>query len=174
MPAGAVTIAKEARTAILPLFVPKNVPPGIYTFVVRGTGPYPFSKDPNAKQKPNVNLNEPSNPITLTVRPAPVDLAVNNKGGALKPGGTLEIDVAINRQNGYSGPCSLAIVAPGSLKLSAAAVTVPDNQNQAKLVIHAAKDSPPGATAGVFVRATVTLRGEAVEVDEPMALTLVK
>ena len=37
-------------------------PTGIYTFLLKGTGPYPFSKDPNAKTKPNINLSEPSNP----------------------------------------------------------------------------------------------------------------
>ncbi|HZW34677.1 MAG TPA: pre-peptidase [Isosphaeraceae bacterium] len=67
MPAATVTIAKKAQTAALTLSVPRNVPPGIYTFLVRGTGAYPFSKDPKAKTKPNVSLTEPSNPITITV-----------------------------------------------------------------------------------------------------------
>jgi len=67
MPPATVTIAKDAKTAVLPLSVPKEVPPGIYTILVRGTGAYPFSKDPKAKQKPNINLTEPSNPITLFV-----------------------------------------------------------------------------------------------------------
>ena len=40
-----------------------NVPPGMYTILIRGTGPFPFNKDPNAKDKPNVNVNEPSNPV---------------------------------------------------------------------------------------------------------------
>jgi hypothetical protein len=68
--AATVTIPKNAQTAALPLVVPKNVPPGIYTFVVRGTGAYPFSKDLKAKTKPNVTLTEPSNSITIIVRPA--------------------------------------------------------------------------------------------------------
>jgi hypothetical protein len=174
MSTATVTIAKDAQTAILPLFVPKNVPPGIYTFVVRGTGAYPFSKDPQAKQKPNVNLTEPSNPISVTVRPAPVDLAVNNNGGALKQGDSLQIVVTLTRQNGFSGPVSLSLAAPGTLKLGAAAVAVANNQTQAKLAICAARDSPPGGAARVFVRATATVRGEAVEVEEPVALTLVK
>ena len=49
MPAATVTIAKEAKTGVLPLFVPKNVPPGTYSFVVRGSGPYPFNKDPRPR-----------------------------------------------------------------------------------------------------------------------------
>ena len=142
MPAATVSIAKDAKTGVLPLFVPKNVPPGVYTFVVRGTGPYPFSKDPNAKQKPNVNLSEPSNPITLFVRPAPVNLTVNNKGGALKQGAALEVDVTIARQNGFAGPVSLALAAPPNLKLTAKPVVIADNQAQAKLVDSGSQGQP--------------------------------
>jgi len=68
LPAPTGTIAKDATSATLKLTVPANVAPGTYTLVVRGTGPFPFAKDPNAKDKPNVTVNEPSNPIILTLR----------------------------------------------------------------------------------------------------------
>ena len=174
MPTGTVTIHKQAKSAILPLFVPKTVPPGVYTFAIRGTGPYPFSKDPNAKPKPNIILNEPANPITLTVRPAPVGLLVDSKGGALKQGNSLEIGVTIARQNNSSGPVTLSLTSPGNLKLSAEPVMVAHGQSLTKLVIKTAKDSPPGAAPFVFVRATVTQRGDIIEVDEPLGLTISK
>jgi hypothetical protein len=62
------TIAKDKTSTTLKLTVPENVTPGMYTILVRGTGPFPFSADPNAKEKPNINVNEPSNPITLIIR----------------------------------------------------------------------------------------------------------
>ena len=62
------TIAKEQTTATLKLAVAANVPPGEYTILVRGAGPFPFNKDPNAKDKPNVSVTEPSNPIRITIR----------------------------------------------------------------------------------------------------------
>jgi hypothetical protein len=68
MPTSGTSIAKDQTSGVLKLTVPANVPPGIYTFLVQGSGPFPFSKDPNAKQKPNVNVSQPSNPITITVR----------------------------------------------------------------------------------------------------------
>ena len=37
----------------------------LYVSFFRGTGAYPFNKDPKAKDKPNINLIEPSNPITV-------------------------------------------------------------------------------------------------------------
>ena len=78
--AAPVSIAREAKSGAFPFFVGKNLAPGIYTFVLRGTGAYPFNKDPKAKQKPNINLIEPSNPITVLIRPSPVNMTVNNKG----------------------------------------------------------------------------------------------
>ena len=168
------TIAKEAKAATLPLFVAKTVPPGTYTFVLRATAPFPFSKDPNAKPKPNVNLSEPSNPITIVVRPAPVSLAVNNKGGALKAGAVLEVDVTVTRPAGYTDPVTLSLAAPAALKLSAPSVVIPTGQTTGKLVVTAAADSPPGAAAAVAVRATAPVRMEPVEVDEPLVLTISK
>jgi hypothetical protein len=174
MPTSAITIPKEAKSGVLPLFVPKNVPPGTYTFAIRGTGAYPFSKDPNAKTKPNINMTEPANPITLTVRPAPIGLTVDNKGGALKQGGLLEIGVTIVRQNGFAGPVSVRLTSPANLKLTSEPAVIAESQSQTKLVIRTAKDSPVGGAASVFVRAAVTVSGEAVDVDEPVALTISK
>ncbi len=169
-----LTMAKEATTGVLPLFVAKTVAPGSYTFVLRGTGPYPFHKDPNAKTKKNVALTEPSNPITLIVRPAPVSLAVDAKGGALKRGGQIEVDVTITRQNGFADGVTLSLIAPAAAKLSAAPVSMLAGQATAKLAVVAAADSPEGGAAAVAVRAVGAVRGEPVEVDEPLALTISK
>jgi hypothetical protein len=174
MPEAGVTIPKEAKTAVLPLFVPREVPPGIYTILVRATGAYPFNKDPKAKEKPNVNLTEPSNPITVFVRSAPLNLSVDNKGGALKAGASLEIGVTITRQNGFAGNVALSLAAPAKFKLSAAPVELAAGQTQATLVIQAAKDSPAGAAPGVYARATATVPGEAIEVEENVGLTIGK
>ncbi len=167
-----ITIAKGANAASLPLLLPKTVPPGVYSFVLRGTGPVPFHKDPAAKERPNVAVTAPSNPITVTVRPAPVALAIDAKGGALKAGATLEIEVAVNRQNGFAGAVTLTLAAPAPSKLSAAPVVVAADAKAAKFVIQAAADSPAGPAAGLAVRAAGKVGEEAVEVDEPLAVTI--
>jgi hypothetical protein len=171
---GTATIAKTGSGGILPLFVAKTVAPGQYTFLLRGTGPYPFSKDPNTKTKPNITLSEPSNAVTLIVRPAPLTLTLNNKGGALKQGGTLEVDVTVARQNGFADALPLTLAAPPALKLAAAPVTIAAGQTTAKFVVQAAADSPIGAAAAVALRAVATVRGESIEVDEPLVLTVGK
>jgi hypothetical protein len=166
-------IPKTATTGTYALTLPKTLSPGVYTMVLQGAGPYPFSKDANAKNKPNVNLAEPSNPVTLVVRPAPGAVAVNTKGGSLKVGGTLEIEVTVTRQDGSKAPVNVSLAAPTALKLSAAPV-VAEPGKAMKLVVKAAADSPPGAAAGIAVRATIPVRGEPVDVDAPAALTIAK
>ena len=173
IPGPSVTIARTETSGSYPLTVPKTVVPGIYTLVFQGSGAYPFSKDPNAKTKPNVTLSEPSNPITIVVRPAPAIVAVNTKGGSIKAGGTLELEVTVNPKNGANGPFLVTLAAPGVLKLAADPVeAVPGKA--VKLVIRSAADSPAGVAAGLAVRATVSVRGGPVDVNEPVALTVAK
>ena len=174
MVSNVATIDKASAKGILPLFIPKTVPAGIYTLTIRGTGPFPFSKDPNTKPKPNVNLSEPANPLTLVVRPAPVNLTVNNKGGSLKAGATLEVEITLARQAGFAEELGLALNAPAGAKLSAPTLTIPAGQAAAKLVITSAADSPVAAVAGAYIRASGKVRGELVEVDEPLALSITK
>lgn len=169
----AVTIAKTATTGVFALTLPKSLAPGVYTVVLQAVGAFPFSKDPNAKTKPNVNLGEPSNPVTFVVRPAPVSIAVNNKGGALKAGASLEVEVTATRTDGSTEPVTVSIFAPGSLKLAAEPVSVPLGK-PAKLVVKAAADSPVGVAVGVAVRTTVPARGGPVDVDQPVAITIAK
>lgn len=168
-----LAVAKTATAAAYALTVPKTLAPGVYTLVLQGAGPYPFSKDPNAKARPNVNLSEPSNPITVVVRPAPLTLAAVAKGGPLKAGGRIEVDVTVTPKDGSTDSVPLTLAAPPALKLAADPVAAAAGK-VAKLVIRAAADSPPGATSGVSVRATVRVRGEPVDVDEPLAITIAK
>jgi hypothetical protein len=172
--AATATIAKTADRGNLSLFVPANLAPGEYTFFLQGTGPYPFSKDPKAKTKPNVNLAVPSNAITLTVRPAPLGLSATARGGSVKQGASVAVEVTVSRRNGFADGLTLGLAAPEGLKLSAAPVTLGATETKATLVVRAAADSPTGAAAAVAVRAVATVRGEAIEVDAPLALTINK
>lgn len=174
VPPATTSIPKDATSATLHMYIPKNVAAGVHTIVPRGAGPYPFSKDPKAAKKPNITLTEPSNPITLTVRPAWIRLVVDNKGGNLKQGGQLEIEVTVNRQNGYAGPVDVSLDAPAAVKLSASPATLAPKETKVKLMLKAAADSPPAAAADVFIHAKAVNQTEAAEVDEPLPLTIVK
>jgi hypothetical protein len=168
----AVNVAAGATAGTYAVTVPRQMAPGEYTFVLQGSGPYPFSKDPKAKTKPNVNLGEPSNPVTLVVRPAPATVGVKG-GGTVKAGGSLAVEVTVTPKDAPAGPVTVALDAPSALKLKAEPVQAEPGK-PVKIVVSAAADSPPGAAAGVAVRVTVPVRGEPVDVDEPVALTIAK
>ncbi len=172
--APAVTIAKNQGGGTFALTLAKALPPGLYTLVLQGAGPYPFSKDPKAKTKPNVNLSEPSNSVLLTVRPAPATLAVHAKGGALKAGGSLEIEVTVtSKEATATGPFVVSLQAPSGLKLAADRVEAVSGK-PVKIVVKAAGDSPIGVAAGLAVRVAVPVRGVPVEMNEPVAINIVK
>jgi len=170
--APAVTIAPAAASGSFVLPTPKTLATGVYTLALVGTGPYPFSKDPKAKTKPNVTLSEPANAVVFTVRPAPGSVAVG-KPGTLKAGGSVALDVTVTRKDGSADPVTVSLVAPAGLKLAADPVAATPGK-AARLVVNAAADSPVGAAAGVVVRAEIPVRGEPVGVDELVALSVVK
>jgi hypothetical protein len=169
-----LTIPKTATSATFYFTAPRSVEPGEYTMVFQGTGPYPFTKDPKAKQKPTVNLNEPSNPVSFVVRPAPVTVRISfPKGDKLKPGASLPIEFNVTRSPKVSGPVDLSLVSPAGLILSAAPSHVASG-SKAVLLATAAAGSPLGSAIGVVARATVMVRGEPVDVDVPLSLTIAK
>ena len=166
-------IAKGATTGTFTTKLPVTLSPGIYTFVLQGAGVYPFSKDPKAKTKPNVTVTEPTNAVTLVVRPAPMGVVVKAGSASIKPGGKVEVDVTVNRRDGSKEPVAVSLAAPGWLKLKGEPIRV-DPGKPGKLTVFAAPDSPIGPATGVTVRATVPVRGEPVSVDELLPLTIAK
>jgi hypothetical protein len=126
--------------------VPANVPMGTYNFVFRGYGAVPFNKDPAAKQKPNVNVIQPSTPVSVMILPKQVaQLSVNNGNPTIKLGKQQEIVVRVSRQHEYADAFKVKLVLPPGMQgISADEVTVPAGQNEAKLVLRV----PPGATPG--------------------------
>ena len=49
--------------------VAANVPPGMYSVVVRGDAQVPFNRDPSVTARPNVRVADPSTPLLVQVMP---------------------------------------------------------------------------------------------------------
>ena len=168
------TIAKDKTSATIPLHVPPNVPPGRYTLFVTARGSFPFNRDPNAKDKPAIELTEVSAPIGLDVIAAPIELSVSNPNLNIPQGGEVEVTVNIARKDGFKGPVTLGLAAPGSTKLSASPSTIAFDQTSAKLKIRAAADAPPGPVGRTAVRALSIPKTIPIETDAVLAVTIVK
>lgn len=132
--------------------------------------------DTETAAKPaNIVVFSPSNPVVVTVKPAPVTLTVaapNN--GALKRGEKLEVKVTVARVNGFKGPVELTLpLPPGVVGLTAAPVVIPEDKTEGILVIQAAADTTEGALANLVVHATADFNGK-TSVDQPLAITISK
>ena len=169
-----LTIAKDADRGTIALPVPKTTSPGTYTVVLHGTGNYPFNKDPKAKDKPNVLLDEPSNAVTYVVRATTASLTTIPTTGTLKPGASQKLAVTVSGTNlRVDKPVTVRLVAPDRLKLSAEPVDVFPGKAGA-LVVNVAADAPPGLTSGALVVASVPDKGGPVDVAVALAFEVKK
>ena len=124
-----------------------------------------------ANPKP-ANIFFYSQPITLKVTPAPIAYAAPQAPISVKQGEKLALPVNINRLYGFADQVELGLEIPaGVAGLNVPKVPIPAGQTQANLMIEAT----PQATAGTHqltMRAKLTLNGQALQVDQPVALTV--
>jgi hypothetical protein len=167
----AANIGANQTEAELTYNMPPNLPVGTYTIALRGNAPaVPFTKDPEGKNKQNVQVGDISTPVIVTVTD-PLGMAVKPSNGAIKKGANIELLVTINRQGGYTGPVQLQLVQlPGNV--SSPAVTVPAEANEGKLVITAAANAANGSFSNVLVRATAQVGGQNINIDTPFTLSV--
>ena len=82
-----MTIAADKTEGSLVVNTNTLVPPGTYNVVLRPFAAIPYNKDPKVKQKPAVNVVQPSTPLAVVVLPKQVaTLAVANPNPTFKIG----------------------------------------------------------------------------------------
>jgi hypothetical protein len=157
----AVNVAADKTDATLAVNVGTNLPPGTYNLVLLGQAQVPYNKDPMAKQKPNVNFIEPSNPLVLTVVPKTLaNVSLANANLMAKVGTQTELVVKLARQFDYAGEFKVQVVLPPNTKgVSADEVTVPAGQNEAKVVLKIAADAMPTSLKDLVVKITGSFNG---------------
>jgi hypothetical protein len=156
-----ITVPADKNEAKVEINVNPNVAPGTYNLELRGSAQIPFNKDPMAKQKPNVNVLLPSAPAIITVLPKQVaTLTLANPNIMAKIGTQSEVTVKVARVPEFTGEFKVQLVLPANTKgLSAADVTIPAGQNEAKIILKIAPDAAPGNHADLVVRATAMQNG---------------
>jgi hypothetical protein len=168
----ATTMAPGKDEAKVAFDVRANTTPGTYTLVLRATAPVPYSKDPAAKTKPNINIILPATPLTFNVVPKELaKLQLPQASLAAKPGTDAAVAVKVARQAGYTGALKLELVLPANTKgISAEAVTIPAGQDEGKLIVKIAPDAA-ASYPNLVVRATALYNGK-VPVPHDAKLTI--
>jgi hypothetical protein len=158
-----VNLNPDQAEAKLPVAVGPNVAPGVYNVVLRTSAQnHPFVRDPKAMKPPppvNINLVEPSLPLTITVLPRTVGtLTLATPNPTLKAGGQVEVVVKVARLYDYAGEFKLSLVPPANVKdVSADEVVIPAGKDEATLVLKAPADAAPGGRNDLVVRAVAAV-----------------
>jgi hypothetical protein len=168
-------MAVPAEKASLVLVIGPTVAPGNYTVVFRGTAQIPYSKDPMAKQKPNVNIALPATPVTITVVPKSLaNLTVPANANA-KVGAETKVTIKLARQFDYKGEFKVQLVqGPNDKGVTAPDITIPAGKDDGELVLTVAADAPPGNRPNLLIRATAMFNGAEVKHEAKFALNITK
>ncbi len=169
-----ITIAANATEGTLPVNVPANVAPGVYTIVLRTQTQMPYAKDPMAKQKPNTIVVLPSAPLTLTILPKSVaTLALSAPNVTVKINQQAEVVLRVARQFGYTGEFKVQVVLPpGAKGVEIGAADIPAGKDETKLVLKAGP--MPVNVPNVIVRATAMYQGHATVHEVKLNVNVVK
>lgn len=118
----------------------------------------------------DVNVRQISTLVELQVfaTPGKITAAVPD-GGAIKRGTSIEVPVTIDRKNGFAGAVTVALEIPESSGISAAAVEIPADQTQGKILIAAKADAAVAEISHVVLRAnTPDFKGRPASFDVPI------
>ena len=92
----------------------------------------------------NINLVEPSLPLTITVLPRTVGtLSLATPNPTLKAGNEVSVVVKVARRYDFAGEFKVSLVPPANVKdVSAAEVVIPAGKDEATLVLKAPPRAP--------------------------------
>jgi hypothetical protein len=129
----------------------------------------------NANKAKHVNLTVPSTPVVLVVSEAPYEVAIAAPdGGNLKKGASTDVKVTVKRIPRFDGPVTVTLpLPPGVTGLKADPLTIPPDQTEGILKIHADGNAPDGKPTNLIIRGQADFLGKA-SVDAPLSLNLTK
>lgn len=166
---GPTTIAEGATAAVVALFLPKDLPTGSYSLMLRASGAYSYRRTADAAKPTVANLDEPSNSISLNVRPALLALSASPPG-PIAPGNSSDVALTLDRK-GFEGTVLVQLDAPAGSKLAADPVEIAEGSMSGKLTVRVEPKAVAGPVAA-YVRAVAAATGTEVVVDEPLMIVV--
>jgi hypothetical protein len=171
----AVTIPANQTEVPLTFSFPPNVPPGTYSLAVQGVASVPYNKDPKNAQKPPVQVQQATPPVTLTVYNRLANVQVFSNSVMLKAGGSVELLVKVERLHGYNGPFKVQLVLPqGFAGVAAPEVIIPEGAHEGRFLLTAPAQAAAASHGGVIVRVIGTVGNVNLPSDAPISVTIMK
>ncbi len=135
-----------------------------------------LKKAEEASKPNNVNVRVISEPLVITIHPAPAKLsAAVPDAGAIKRGASAAVKVTIARKNSFAANLKLTLVLPdGVTGIAGEAIDVAADQTEGTLTITAAADAPVGDIANAVIRATGDFNGRTASTDVPIAVKVIE
>jgi hypothetical protein len=119
-----------------------------------------------------LKISTASNPIALTITPAPFELRLASTKVSIKPGAKVELPVTIKRLYGFAGPIPVQFLGAYSITgITSPPVTVAADQAEGRLVIEALPSALPG-TYATAVQASATYNGQTLSVKQNVTFTV--
>ena len=114
-----------------------------------------------------------SAPIELKVTPAPLRLASSVLAGQVEQGGKIRIPISLTRLYNFHDAVELSLISPKGVDgLSAAKLTIPQDQIQADFLIEAAAGATPGDHP-LIIQAMLKFNNQPLQVDQPVKVTVI-
>jgi hypothetical protein len=151
-----LTIAPDKQDGTAVVTINPTCPPGVYCLGFHGSAQFPHAKDAMTKQKGNITVVLPGEPVLVTVLPKQLaTFSVNPPNPAVKIGATGDVVVKVARLYEFPGEFKIEVVLPANAAgVTAAPVTIPAGKDEAKLTFAAAADAAAGNRGEILVRAT--------------------
>lgn len=155
------------------LNIPNGARPGKYSIVLRAQTGVPGK--PNPPKGPRL-LAQPSTPVTIIVMPkqvAKLSVPTNIK---LNIGKNTTIPVTLARLFEFDGPFTVELILPPDTKglQGSGEVRVAADKSEAKVMLAAAADAPPGTRQNLVIRATAMFHGTAIVHEAKFNVNVVK
>jgi hypothetical protein len=156
------------------LNIQPNIPPGVYTLVLRGRAQFVAGRKKNRPGQ--AIIVQPASPITITVLPRQL-ATVSLSPGKLKveAGSQTEVLVKIAQKYAFfAGEFKVQLVSSKTKGFRAEEVTIPEGKDRAKLTVEVDPEVKPGTSASLIVRVTALVNDTPIQQDTRLDVNIVK
>lgn len=168
-----LTLAADKNDAEIRLQIQPNSQTKQFPLVLRAVSQVPFAKDPQAKQKPNIQIADWSSPCPVEVYRELVEVTVPSSPVSLKPEGEATVELKLKRLNNYQGAFTVQVQGlPGGI--TSVPLTIAEKAVEAKLVLKANRNATAAKTDNVRVRCSGTVNGVNLVTEIKLPIEVVK